>query len=197
MAKFFKNYDWIDLKIFNEVESKLDENEKFELNLEPKYLAMLYLKHCDFCLNEDDADTNIDTINLNFGYQTCDNCKKRNIGNTYVKKWMYDQKYLPLKFFDDSEKIFNSKDNFRIQRTSGAFENNWFIDVFGHLQYTIREDETEDVLIPMYKASSNTEVRERGCNKDVYLSELCRFNNLSETETMNLFREKFNKFYDI
>lgn len=197
MAKFFKNYDWIDLKIFNDVESNLDEKEKFELKLEPKYLAMLYLKHCDFCLNDEDADTNIDTIDINFGYQTCNSCRKKNIGNTYVKKWLYDQKYLPVKFFDENEKIFNSKDSFRIQRSSGAFEENWYIDIFEHLQYVTKEDESEDVFVPMYKASSNTEVRERGCRKYVYLSELCRFNNINENEIMILFKQKFQKFFDI
>ena len=196
MAKFFKNYDWIDLKIFNDVESKLNDKEKFELNLEPKYLAMLYLKHCDFCFNDENAETIIDLINLNLGYQTCENCNKKNIGKTYVKKWMFKKKYLSFNFIDCNETFFSSKNNYRVQRTSGTFENNWFIDLFGHLQYIIKEDGTEDILLPMYRVN-DYEIRERGCNKDVLLSELCRFNDLNESEILTIFKEKFNEYYEI
>ena len=74
MAKFFKNYNIINLKIFNEVESQVDKKSLNDFNIQPKYLAMLYLKHCDFCCNNDNEDTFINNLNFFYGYQICSKC---------------------------------------------------------------------------------------------------------------------------
>jgi hypothetical protein len=190
MAKFFKNYDYIDLKIFNEVRNGLGNEILDQLNIEPKYLAMLYLKHCDFCLNHADNDTHIECINLDYGYQTCDTCYKKNIGKTYIKNWFVKNNYLPCHLFHNT--ILYSQETVRVQRTSGIFEDMWVIDWNGNLQYIIRTDNTEDIRIPIHKTFEDTRLTK--CQKNIYLSELCRFNNLDEVTILDLFKNELNKF---
>jgi len=190
MAKFFKKFDYIDFKIFNEVKAELCNNLLYEINIEPKYLAMLYLKHCDFCSNNENNDTHIECINLNYGYQTCDACYKKNIGKTYIKNWFVANNFLPCKLFLNT--ILNSQETIKIQRTSGTFEDMWIIDWKGNLQYTIREDNTEDIQIPIHKTFEDTCITK--CQKNIYLSELCRFNKLNEREILDIFKNEFNKF---
>ena len=52
MAKFFKNYKTINLKILNDEISNTNDEE---LIIDPKYLGMTHLRHCDFCNNEEKA----------------------------------------------------------------------------------------------------------------------------------------------
>ena len=51
------------------------------------------------CLNNENNDTHIECINLNYGYQTCDACYKKNIGKTYIKNWFVANNFLPCKLF--------------------------------------------------------------------------------------------------
>ena len=69
MAKFFKNYDRINLQIFNDVTEKLSDDELREINIQPKYLGMCSIKFCDFCPNDEDLNTSSDEISLLLGYQ--------------------------------------------------------------------------------------------------------------------------------
>jgi hypothetical protein len=190
MAKFFKKFNYIDFKIFNEVKAELCNNLLYEINIEPKYLAMLYLKHCDFCSNNGNNDTHIECINLNYGYQTCDVCYKKNIGKTYIKNWFVTNNFLPCKIFFNT--ILNSQETIKIQRTSGIFEDTWIIDWEGNLNYIIKEDNTEDIQIPIHKTLEDTCITR--CQKNIYLSEICRFNKLNEREILDLFKNEFNKF---
>ena len=188
MAKFFKNYNIINLKIFNEVESQVDKKSLNDFNIQPKYLAMLYLKHCDFCCNNDNEDTFINNLNFFYGYQICSKCDNKKIGETYIKNWYVKNKCLPIEYIN----IFDVKQSYRIQRSSGIFEDEWNIDSQYHIQYTIKSDGSEDLLIPMYKAVYSP--RDRSANKKIYLSELCRFNNLNESSVIKIFKDKFEEF---
>ena len=163
--------------------------------MEPKYLAMIHMKYCDFCENEEGDDTNIESINFYYGYQVCPCCTKKNIGKTYIKKWFEDNNGLPgkhfLNYIKENYTILNN--NLKIQRSSGMFEDDWYLDSEGIIKYTIKDDESEDILFPLYKSFDNA--RRRSITKTVYLSELSRFNTqLNESDIINKFKFVFEKF---
>lgn len=198
MAKFFKNYKTINLKILNDEISNTNDEE---LIIDPKYLGMTHLRHCDFCNNEENEDTYVDEVTFLFGYQTCKECSEKNIGITYIKKWYVDNNSLPFSYFisnnSKSHPLINNK-LFTIQRSSGKFEKTWFIDFEKPLKYVINDN--EDILIPIYKSYDEDDDEfkyKRGVNKNVLLSELCRFNILlNESEIINNFKSLFKKYQE-
>ena len=192
---FFKKYNFINLEILNNIIKNANESDKLDLHIEPKYLAMIHMKYCDFCDNEEDDDTYIESINFYYGYQVCPSCTKKNIGKTYIKKWFADNSSLPcnkfLNFIKENYTILNI--NLKIQRSSGMFEDDWYLDSEGTIKYVIKDDESEDILFPLYKSFDNP--RKRGITKTVYLSELCRFNTqLNESDIIKKFKLVFEKF---
>ena len=58
------------------------------------------------------------------------------------------------------------------------------------MKYVIREDDTEDLLLPFYKSGFLIELYIK-----VYLSDLCRFNSkLHETDLINKFKNLLIKY---
>ena len=194
MAKFFKNYNKINLDIFKKVKNCLTDEEFDQLNIEPKYLGMSHMKHCDFCNNSDDNYTTVDEITIMFGYQICNKCKERDIGKTFKNNWFIENKILTSNYFIDKldeSHLFKKDCTYRIQRSNGCFEDGWFLDSFDLIKYVIREDNTEDLLLPFYKSSIET----RSLHKTIYLSELCRFNStLHENNIMLKFKSLLEDF---
>ena len=155
---------------------------------------MTYMKHCDFCDNSDNNYTGVNEINLMFGYQICDKCSSKNIGETYKKKWFIDNKILTSEYFINNledNHLFKKDQSYQIQRTNGFFDKDWVFDTFDIIKYVIREDDTEDLLLPFYKSSIET----RTLHKTIYLSELCRFNNnLHESSIISKFKSILENF---
>jgi len=201
MAQFFKNYKIITLKILNDEISKKSKEEIINLNIQPKYLGMTHIKHCDFCNNQENKYTLTNEITFLFGYQTCINCSEKNIGITFIKKWYVDNNSIPFNYFisnySKSHTLTENK-NVTIQRTCGKFENTWVLDFENPLKYIINEN--EDILIPIYKTYSENDDNfkySRGLAKRVLLSELCRFNRLlDESEIINNFKKLFIKYQE-
>lgn len=189
MARFFKDYDRINLKILNDVKNTLKEEDKNELNINPKYLAMIHIKHCDFCQNLDDKDTFTEEIKFYLGYQICDNCSNKNIGKTFIKLWYINNNCFPINYFSNNSNLLEI-DKFRIQRSSGLFEDDWLLDEQNEICLIKKEDKSEDILIPLYKSNKSI----RSIYKNVLLSEICRFNNLDETKIIFKFKELFEEF---
>ena len=77
MAKFFKDYNKINLEILESTIENLSEDQSEVLKIGPKYLGMSHMKMCDFCPNVNQEDTLADEIVFLFGYQICDNCYKK------------------------------------------------------------------------------------------------------------------------
>ena len=154
------------------------------------------MKFCDFCDNSDNTNTYVDEITFLFGYQTCDKCSKKEIGKTFIKKWYTDNNSLPFNYFLSNcpnDHPLSENNCFKIQRTNGKFENNWFLDHEKPIKYIINDN--EDLLIPLYKGGYDEIDDKRGVNKNEYLSELCRFNSqLNESEIINIFKTLFEKF---
>ncbi len=193
MAKFFKNYDRINLQIFNDVIEKLSDDELREINIQPKYLGMCSIKFCDFCPNDEDLNTSSDEISLLLGYQICKNCKNKNIGATFIQKWCVENKKIKMEDFisnlPNDHLFVNDDTEYRIQRSDDSFEDNWLLDKFELAQYIIKDDGTEDVRIPMNRESKSR----RHLHKFVFCSELCRFNtDLNETELIKIFKSILN-----
>ena len=45
------------------------------------------MKDCDFCDNSKNEFTLVDEIVIMYGYQICNKCSDKNIGQTFIKKW--------------------------------------------------------------------------------------------------------------
>ena len=151
------------------------------------------MKRCDFCKNVDNEDTLADEIIFLFGYQVCNNCFNKDISKTFIKKWLIDNKTLNCKHFfkniDQTNEIL-TQEYFNVQRSNLDVENGWAIDNMEMIKYKIREDDTEDLEIPMYRPTE----KKRHIQKHVFLSELCRFNqNLSESKIINEFKRILSK----
>ena len=192
MAKFFKNYNQINLKIHEEITKNLSEEELFELNIEPKYLGMSHTKACDFCDNPENKNTLVDELVIMFGYQVCQSCKCKKISETFKRKWLIDNNILSCDYFIENlneDHILKRDEYYKIQRTNGIFDNDWMFDSFDLIKLVKRDDGSEDLVIPFYK--SNPEIR--SLHKTIYLSELCRFNNLSEVEMIDNFKSAIEK----
>ena len=192
MAKFFKNYNQITIKIYDEISKNLSEEEIFELNIEPKYLGISHMKTCDFCDNPENKNTHVDEIIIMFGYQVCQNCKYKKISETLKNKWLIENKILPCDYFIKNlheDHILKRDEYYKIQRSDGIFDNDWMFDSFDLIKLAKRDDESEDLLIPFYK--SNPEIR--SLHKKIYLSEICRFNNLSEVKMIQNFKRIIEK----
>lgn len=193
MAKFFKDYNKINLEILESTIENLSDDQSEVLKIGPKYLGMSHMKMCDFCPNVNQEDTLADEIVFLFGYQICDNCYKKDISKTFIKKWFINNNSLPIKFFFDNledSNEFKNQEDFRVQRTDLRIEDNWKIDSMELIKYKIRDDDTEDIEIPMYRSSDS----KRHIQKNVFLTELCRFNNnLSETKIINEFKRILKK----
>ena len=193
MANFFINYSKIDLEILETTIKNLPDKESKELKIEPRYLGMSYMKRCDFCENIENEDTLADEIIFLFGYQVCNNCFNKDISKTFIKKWCIDNKTLTCKHFfkniDKTNEIL-TQEYFNVQRSNLEIESGWAIDSMEMIRYKIREDNTEDLEIPMYRPTE----KKRHIQKHVFLSELCRFNpNLSELKIINEFKEILKK----
>ena len=120
MAKFFKNYNQINLEIYKNTIKNLSPEEIEEISIDPKYLGMTHMKDCDFCDNSEDDYTRVTEITLMFGYQICKNCSKKNIGSVYKKNWLISNKYLLTEFFVneiDKEHIIKQDVQYIIQRS--------------------------------------------------------------------------------
>lgn len=189
MSRFFKNYDKIDLDVFNNVKKSLDDNEIKELDISPKYLAMINIKHCDFCENIKNEDTITEQINFFFGYQICNECSKKEIGKTFIKSWYIENNHLPLEYFMENSDLIKDKD-YIITRSNGKIEKNWMLDLESELTLIKKDDLSEDLLIKLY----SNEHLIRSITKHIYLSELCRFNDLNEYEIILKFKELFEIF---
>ena len=179
MAKFFKNYDLVNLKILEEVECTLSDEEKLEFKREPKHLAMIHTHFCGFCNCIKNDLTYTEEITLLYGYQYCENCKNKKIFDSYLNKWYIDNKTLPFKNLLKNQKIkdnLNSDKEYIIQRSNGKFDDGWMIDIFSLLRYDVTDEEGEDLIIPVYKSSLET----RELNKKISLIELFRINNISD-----------------
>ena len=179
MAKFFKNYDLVNLKILEEVECNLSDKEKLEFKREPKHLVMTHTNFCDFCNCIKDDLTYVQEIKLLYGYQYCESCKNKKIFNSYLNKWYIDNKTLPFKNLLKNQKIKNILDSdkeYIIQRSNGKFDGGWMIDIFSLISYNVTDEEGEDLIIPIYKSSLET----RELNKRISLIELFRINNFSD-----------------
>ena len=188
MAKFFKNYNQITYKILEEVTNNISQDELEDIEIDPKYLGMTPMKHCDFCDNIKKENTRVDEITIMFGYQVCEDCERKKIGSAFKKKWCIKNKIITTEYF-----IKNLKDNhlfkkdipFCIQRTDGSFEEGWRLDTYDLVKYVITDEETEDLLLPFYKSS----IRTRTLHKFINLSELCRFNKeISESYIIDKFK---------
>ena len=188
MAKFFKNYTKINLCILDKISQNLSESELEEIKISPKYLAMTHMKDCDFCDNSKNEFTLVDEIVIMYGYQICNKCSDKNIGQTFIKKWFIDNNILRCEYYlenVESNHLFNQNVSFKIQRSNSEFDDGWKFDKFDLISYVIRDDETEDLKIPFYKFN----IRSKTLYKSVYLSELCRFyRELNETDLIKLFK---------
>ena len=189
MSRFFKNYDKIDLDIFNNVKKSLDSNEIKEININPKYLAMINIKHCDFCKNIKNEDTKTEQINFFYGYQICNDCSIKEIGKTFIKTWYIKNNHLPLEYFIKNSDLIKDKE-YIITRSSGKIEKNWMLDLESELTLVKKDDLSEDLLLKLYL----NEPLLRSISKHIYLSELCRFNDLNEYEIILKFKELFKIF---
>ena len=189
MARFFKNYDKIDLDIYNNVKKSLDDDEIEEISIIPKYLAMIDIKHCDFCENLKNEDTLSEEINFFYGYQICNDCSAKEIGKTFIKSWYIENNHLPLEYFMENSDLIKDKD-YTVIRSNGKIEKNWMLDLNSELSLIKKDDLSEDLLVKLYSIGPLV----RSITKHIYLSELCRFNNLNEYEIILKFKELFKIF---
>ena len=189
MSRFFKNYDKIDLDVFNNVKKSLDDNEIKELDISPKYLAMINIKHCDFCKNVKNENTKTELVNFFLGYQICNDCSIKDIGKTFIKSWYIENNHLPLEYFMKNSDLIKDKD-YIITRSNGKIEKNWMLDLESELTLIKKDDLSEDLLIKLY----SNEPLIRSITKHIFLSELCRFNDLNEYEIILKFKELFEIF---
>lgn len=197
MAKFFKNYNLVNLKILEEIECTLSDEEKLEFKREPKHLVMTHTHFCDFCNSIKDELTYIKEVELLYGYQYCESCKNKKIFDSYINKWYIDNKTLPFKNLLKNQKIkdnLNSDKEYIIQRSNGKFDDGWMIDIFSLIKYDVTDEEGEDLIIPVYKSSPET----RELNKKISLIELFRINNISDEVLMiNTFKTELENLKNI
>ena len=92
------------------------------------------------------------------------------------------------------QKNFGRKINKNVGSLQEIFDDDWRVDTDRPIKYEISQENTEDILVPMYKSYDSPRLRTN--NKNVYLSELCRFNNLNETDIINHFKFCKEKFIE-
>ena len=134
-------------------------NENGFVFIYPKRLVLINSSWCDFC-NKNCNESYIEELVHLFGYQRCKNCEE--ICKKHIYLYSKHNNNYSTKNFVEHLKI-SSREQFKVQRSSGDIENNWYIDCTRFIK--LRNNE---YLIPLYS---------HNVSKYVDLKKLCNDNN--------------------